>query len=197
MTSSTYAWEFGLYRHQNASRIHSFYIFIRMYIFHTQTEYKKSLVFCRLQGKYIPVYILILQSIIHIFQLNKTDVTRKNCMTSVSCYIAQLLLQYIITLYAVFIALLASMFQKREFTILFDGKISCFYCISFSVNTQKYRPWVYYQHILKISPVSASMFLEIKILVKQKCKLFVEQQDIQAGSLFSSALYQFQLCGQT
>ena len=41
-------------------------------------------------------------------------------MVSESCYIAQLLSQYIITLYVVFITLLASMLQKREFTILFD-----------------------------------------------------------------------------
>ena len=50
--------------------------------------------------------------------------TRKNCLVSSSCYVAQLLLPYIYiymyiynyNLNEVFIALLASMLQKRVFT---------------------------------------------------------------------------------
>ena len=58
--------------------------------------------------------------------------TRKNCLVSSSCYIAQLLLPYIYiymyiynyNLNVVFIALLASMLQKRVFTKPLNGKNS-------------------------------------------------------------------------
>lgn len=133
VTSLTYA------RYIGSSLDRSNNIFIRMYIFHAQTEYKKIIFSADFRGNvFLHVYIPILQSSTYVFQLNKVDETRNNCIVSVSCYIAQLLFQCIITLCLVFSPLLA---WKGNLPY-FDAYIPLLIILNFIFNQQaKICPW--------------------------------------------------------
>lgn len=77
---------------------------IRTHIFMPRVDIH---IFCRLQAESVLVYSLRLQSSgnICIYMV----LTRNNYLVSVSCYIAQLLLQFIITSCVVFVVLLANL----------------------------------------------------------------------------------------